>query len=205
MPLLSGCQLPPPSNWQDFESLCVDLWREEWKDTTIQRNGRSGQTQNGVDIVGRPDKNVWGGIQCKCIPEGSVLSESDLISEVAKAKNFYPSLSLFIVANTGLKDVHLENAARSMVTTNSRGGHLDVVVYSWADICSLMHRHTTVAQTHFPFATRAAAPIILKNDGTDFGQHWKHLRYSFTREEFIHPRIVEELLGFMSDRHETGC
>ena len=30
-----------------------------------------------------------------------------------------------------------------------------------------------------------------------------HLRYSFVREEYIHPRILQELLGVISDRNST--
>lgn len=32
---------------------------------------------------------------------------------------------------------------------------------------------------------------------------WKHLRYSFVREEYIHPLIVRELIGWISDPGET--
>ena len=39
-----------PANWQDFESLCLLLWRAEWKSEDIKKNGRNGQAQKGVDI-----------------------------------------------------------------------------------------------------------------------------------------------------------
>jgi hypothetical protein len=32
---------------------------------------------------------------------------------------------------------------------------------------------------------------------------WESLKYSFDREEFIHPRIVQELIGWISDRGST--
>jgi hypothetical protein len=32
---------------------------------------------------------------------------------------------------------------------------------------------------------------------------WEHIRYSFTREEFIHPLIVNELKGLLWDSYET--
>jgi hypothetical protein len=35
------------------------------------------------------------------------------------------------------------------------------------------------------------------------GPSWEHLRYSFVREEYIHPLIVRELLGWISDPGET--
>jgi len=35
------------------------------------------------------------------------------------------------------------------------------------------------------------------------GPFWEHLRYSFIREDYIHPLVVRELLGWFSDSGET--
>jgi hypothetical protein len=43
---------------------------------------------------------------------------------------------------------------------------------------------------------------ILGQSGRDISTP-SQLRYSFVREEFIHPRIVQELRGWISDRNET--
>ena len=32
---------------------------------------------------------------------------------------------------------------------------------------------------------------------------WEQIRYSFIRDEFVHPLIVRELIGWLSDRYET--
>jgi hypothetical protein len=203
MPLLSACQLPPPANWQDFESLCADLWREEWQDQNVQRIGRAGQAQDAVDICGQTLNNEWVGIQCKCIRANSTLPENDLVSEVRKAKKFRPRLSHYIIANTGLKDTRLEAVCRRLTAEHLKVGGFSVTVRSWEDICLLLQRHQTVARTHFPFVITSVMPLVLNNEITDAGQRWEDLHYSFVRDEFIHPRIVEELLGFMSDPHET--
>ena len=42
------CKIPPPSNWQDFESLCCNLGGKIWKDPDTKKNGRQAQPQNGV-------------------------------------------------------------------------------------------------------------------------------------------------------------
>jgi hypothetical protein len=53
--MIAPTQIRKPENWQDFEKLCKKLWGEIWDcSDTIQRNGRSGQNQNGVDIFGLP-------------------------------------------------------------------------------------------------------------------------------------------------------
>ncbi len=46
--------LPKPQNWQDFETLCKKLWGEIWDCPEIKKNGRQGQSQNGVDVYGMP-------------------------------------------------------------------------------------------------------------------------------------------------------
>jgi Restriction endonuclease len=91
MPLLSTSQVPPPKNWQDFENLCADLWQEKWQDCFIQRYGRSGQAQQGVDIVCREsgmNNDGWTGIQCKCIDASTVLDRNILLAEIENAKGF---------------------------------------------------------------------------------------------------------------------
>ena len=56
----SNLQIPPPANWQDFKTLCCDLWRAIWKDPNTQKNGRQGQQQNGVNIYGRVEQKKSG-------------------------------------------------------------------------------------------------------------------------------------------------
>jgi hypothetical protein len=202
MPLISACHLPPPSNWQDFESLCSDLWAQEWNDHNVQRIGRIGQAQNGVDICGRLNTG-WVGIQCKNIGADSVLSEKVIRDAVDEAKTFVPQLAQFLISTTGLKDAKLEALCRELTEQHTKLGFFSVAIFSWSDICMLLERHPAVARVHFPFAITSVAPILLKNEGGDFDVDLDKLQYSFSRREFVHPRIVEELLGFMSDRHET--
>lgn len=42
-------QIAAPKNWQDFEELCLRLWRDMWGDPHAQKNGRVGQNQHGID------------------------------------------------------------------------------------------------------------------------------------------------------------
>ena len=60
--MISSIQLPPPSNWQDFEYLCQQLLAAILDDPQVQKNGRQGQSQYGVDVFGRQGEN-WIKIQ----------------------------------------------------------------------------------------------------------------------------------------------
>jgi hypothetical protein len=203
MPLFSGCQIPPPANWQDFESLCADLWGEEWRDRSVQRIGRVGQAQDGVDLCGRRRDGYWAGVQCKCIRADSVLSQKELESEIEKAKAFRPRLSQYIIATTGRKDATLEERCRCITDEHAKIGTFAVTVFGWDDICSLLARHPTIADRHYPFAITSVTPILLNNDSASSSADIQGIRFSFSREEFVHPRIAEELVGFLSDTHET--
>jgi hypothetical protein len=65
MPTLTTMRLPPPKAWQEFEDLVLASLGQRWKTTTLQRNGRSGQAQTGVDVYGSDDIGRRVGIQCK--------------------------------------------------------------------------------------------------------------------------------------------
>lgn len=110
--MIAPQQLRKPSNWQGFELLCKKLWGEIWKcEDTIQRNGRRGQTQNGVDIYGMPQGAVsYYGIQCKGKDEytNAQLTKDEIDQEIEKAQSFKPALKRFIFATTSNKDSEIE-------------------------------------------------------------------------------------------------
>ena len=83
--------LPPPKDWQVFEDLCHALWQREWRCPAIQKHGRSGQQQRGVDIFGRPEgDNRYHGIQCKAKSKAAggiaALTAKEVRLEVEEAK-----------------------------------------------------------------------------------------------------------------------
>ena len=89
-------QYAPPKNWQDFELLCLDVWKAEWNSSNAKRNGRQGQSQHGVDICGqRRGETLWLGVQCKGKDayKSSPLSEPEILAEIEKAEKFDPPLS----------------------------------------------------------------------------------------------------------------
>ena len=152
---MSSSQIPPPSNWQDFESLCCNLWTNIWGDKNAQKNGRSGQNQHGVDISGN-DVHEGGsvcGVQCKGKDSYSnkVLSIDELESEVEKAKTYSPKLGFFIVATSGPKDQAVETRAREITEEHKALGLFSVTVFGWTDIVERMDRFSGFLEKHYPW------------------------------------------------------
>ena len=102
MPTLHSMNLPQPKNWQEFEDIVRDAQAQRWNSPRLQKNGRPGQAQHGVDIYG-PDeigRNV--GIQCKRY--AGKLSFDVVKAEVENAEKFSGKLSALYVATTADND-----------------------------------------------------------------------------------------------------
>ena len=153
MSTLGSLQIPPPANWQDFEMLCRDLWRELWSDPGTQRHGRQGQPQHGVDVFGRPGEGAeWAGVQCKLKSQiaNAQLKRVQIEAEVAKAREFNPTLSSFTIATTALQDIEAQEAARLITEAQLADGSFSVVIKAWEEIAEDLAGYPEVLEKHYP-------------------------------------------------------
>ena len=152
MPSFNSLQIPQPANWQDFETLCCDLWRSIWKDPNTKKHGRQGQSQQGVDIYGKPDQGeCWAGVQCKGKDsyDNKTLTEKEVKAEVRKAKSFDPKLSQFIIATTGKKDTKIERLARKITDKHQKKNLFSVDVWGWEDIIGQLAGFPDLIEIHY--------------------------------------------------------
>ena len=168
----SGMQLPPPSNWQDFEKLCCDLWSRIWEDPNTCGNGRQGQSQNGVDVFGRPQKgDKLAGVQCKGKDSytNKALTQDKVEAEVEKAKGFQPKLSEYIIATSGPRDAKIQEVARKISEKHKSQGLFSVSISSWEDIVLKLHDYPELLNKHYS-EIYTTAQIAKKLDGLAQGQ-----------------------------------
>lgn len=160
--------LRKPANWQDFESLCLLLWREEWKSEDIKKNGRNGQTQNGVDICGHKDgENEYSGIQCKCKPGNKPLTTDEIDEEIDNAKAFKPALRRLIFATTADKDASIEEYVRIKDDENRKNALFSIDIKSWQDIIDLLELNKSVLHTYMDIVAEDYAVAITFADGSE--------------------------------------
>jgi hypothetical protein len=167
---ISNSQIPPPENWQDFETLCWDLWRSIWNYPETEKNGRQGQPQHGVDIYGRPEEGTdWAGIQCKGKRNYSekTIKSKELKEEVEKAKTFTPPLSKFIVATTGQRDQKIQELAREITEEHHKKSLFSVDVIFWDDIRDLSIKHPEVFERHYGHLSNAKIHKEMKEYGDE--------------------------------------
>jgi len=153
-------QLPPPSSWEKFESLCRDIFALEWDDPTTKRHGRAGFPQHGVDVYGYTKDGKLHGIQCK--KKDALVANStaakELREEVKKALEFSPKLSSFIFATTTPNDPDLEEVARIITMDNRRENLFSVHFLGWNDILEKLSSHDWLVEKYYKWALPSNDP-----------------------------------------------
>lgn len=181
--------LRKPENWQDFESLCLLLWREEWKSEDIKKNGRIGQAQKGVDICGHRDgENEYSGIQCKCKPGSKVLTLDEIDDEIENAKAFKPALKRLVFATTADKDAETEEHVRIKDAENRKNSLFTIDIKSWQDIVDMLERNKSVLNTYMDIVADDYAVAVTFDDGSEE----KTIRPKWSRVYYMEPAPKEE-------------
>lgn len=141
-------QILPPTNWQDFEELCKRIWENKWNNPDdIIRNGRLGQSQNGVDISAYVESKCgYCGVQCKGKDNftNKQMTTVEIDEEINKAKNFKPALKSLVFATTAPKDATIEEYVRTRNIENIENGLFSIAIFSWEDIVSLIEQYKSV-------------------------------------------------------------
>jgi len=127
-------QLPPLLDDQDFERLVRDISRRVFNDPGIERFGRKGQAQSGIDGFSPSDSTIT--FQCKLkdtrYEKDSVIRTElmkELEEELSKTSGLSQPLTRFIFASTFKNDTHLQQKASSLSSDS-----LTVEYWGWDTI-----------------------------------------------------------------------
>jgi len=81
MGLFNQNKYPKPTSWNEFEDIVTDIIALQYPSMSINRYGRQGQTQNGIDILlSNPNINI--GVQCKNINSLSLNDIDKIINDI---------------------------------------------------------------------------------------------------------------------------
>ena len=144
--LPSDSQIAPLDSGERFEKMCLDLYKKEFKESSVQMNGRRGQKQNGVDIS-VPDQYI--GIQCKKRDLNDEITKKELTEWVEEAKNFEPPLKKFILATTCKRDAKIQKEARLLSEEHKKQDLFSIRIDSWDEIKKLLDKYPDIYQKYY--------------------------------------------------------
>ena len=179
MPTLSNMNLPTPKSWEEFEEITLDALRIKWDNPDLQRHGRNGQSQNGIDIYGENYHFQFIGIQCK--KYDLKLSKKTIETEIEKAENFEPKIEVFYIATTYPTDVTLQKEIRLISKERKRLNKFPVDIFFWNDIVQELITNEKIFNKHYPqisldtFHENKYKRLFSLLDLSFFGTSLKHL------------------------------
>lgn len=179
MPTLSHSQIPKPKSWDEFEDICRSSFQIRWASPNLQRHGRAGQRQNGVDIYGEDDLERFVGIQCKLVEE---LVEQDIDKEIMNAKSFTPSISAFYFATSLDRDRNLQAIIRKKSSLRVAKREFPLGIVFWDEIISELIKNELEFNKHYPQISLKKT-VGVKPQGSrplasiDLGYHGPNLKH----------------------------
>jgi tetratricopeptide (TPR) repeat protein len=160
---LAATQIPRPADEQAFERACLPLWRHILGDPNVQKVGRRGQAQAGVDLWGRRgrDPNQMVGVQCKLKGPGGQLTKKEIREEIAKALGFTPPLKEFFIVTTAPDSAPLQALARELtLDQQALGRDLEIHVWGWNTLEDRISESTEARQAFDPSFTPFGAQVV---------------------------------------------
>lgn len=165
MPTLLKMRVPPPTDWSEFEDITRSALKVKWRSSDMQRNGRNGQKQHGVDVFGHDDLSRFVGVQCRN-KDDSALKMKEVIEAIAAAEAFRPPIAAFYMATTLSRDAKLQAEVLTVSEARVKAGRFPVGVLFWEDLYEELVGDTAEFAKHYPQLvpqqpTVAASPITI--------------------------------------------
>ena len=165
-------EVPPPRSWDQFEEFCADVFAACWSDPALVRVGRAGQSQSGVDIVGRHGAKYPVGVQCKRRSRWPIkqLTTAEITREVNEAKKFTPALVTYYIVTTAPDDEKLLEHVRKINVQNRAANLFDVVLLGWGELVRRASLYQAVVKKHFGGVSGGLAEPLLATWLTENGK-----------------------------------
>lgn len=138
-------RLTVPNNWDDFEAFSYRLLYDENAGASINRYGRNGQGQNGIDIHVRPIAGSRYGVQCK---HEENLNKAKLTKLRKKVHGWVKaaddgglSLSKLVIYVSCGADKRLVDLADEISEQRQRDGRFPIAIETWSELSTRARSH----------------------------------------------------------------
>ncbi len=141
--------ISPPTNEDVFEELCLGLLKQHWAKPRLERFGRRGERQNGVDILDLGGTLPLYAAQCKLKEEWKTLDAAEISAEVNKAKYFRPPLGYYAILTTAKVSTNSQLAVQAINHQHKNDGLFEVELFTWKRVTDLIRQYPEVEQQFY--------------------------------------------------------
>jgi len=141
-----GHRYRQPDDEYAFEDFCLALAREIWARPLLERFGRRGQRQYGVDLFDTGAEQPRLAFQCKHHDLNTTLPVKELRMEVAKALKFPEKIDEYIVLTTAKKGTEAELELSALNNAHRITAAFRIRLLTWEQIQPLIDRSPAARQ-----------------------------------------------------------
>ncbi len=138
-------KLPKPTSWIIFEDLVYDLFSRVFN-VELQKYGRQGQSQYGVDIIGMLPTIGYVGLQCK---NTTKLTQSQILNELSLAMKCPIKLNQYMIITTAENDVSVINFISSL--NESKKYHFKISYIAWEGCEKRLIAEMQICKKYYPY------------------------------------------------------
>lgn len=173
---------PKPRDWTAFEDIVGDVFARKYQNLNLQRYGRNGQQQHGVDIAGLTSRGLLG-VQCKHHSQGNI-PVREINDEVEKSEDFTPRLDEFVIATSADRDEKSHGHVLGIAQQREEVGQYPVSIKYWDDICDWLVEYPDLVYKHFTkfYPQRELEHLYLSSL---LEVHRETIHWPFTEDELI--------------------
>jgi len=136
----------PPTSDEVFEELCLALLKRHWSRPGLERFGKKGERQFGVDVLDTLGESPLYAGQCKLKETWKSLEPAEIQDEVAKAKNFPSKLDHYVILTSAKVSTAAQLAVQAINQEHRAAGLFTVEVFHWNRISDLIRQYPDIEQ-----------------------------------------------------------
>lgn len=175
----------PPLYWQDHERLTYEMSQKKNKFDFVERYGRNGQAQYGVDIYGRETNGKAIAIQCKRkesynaagnMLAGGQITESIIDEEIMKLDKFEHEIDVYIIASTASRDTKVQDYV--FKKNNNDSLKFIIQIWFWEDYIDLLNTNEDLVYKYYDMLLKS------KNTYSKDKHYLQLIKIAFDRPAF---------------------
>jgi tetratricopeptide (TPR) repeat protein len=139
----------PPESEVIFEELCLAVLKRHWNRPGLERFGKKGEEQFGVDIFDTLGESPMYGAQCKLKESTKSLEPAEIREEVEKAESFPAKLDHYAIMTTGKVSGTAQLTIQQINQKHRTAGSFTVELFTWDKITKLLRQYPEIEQQFY--------------------------------------------------------
>ena len=139
----------PPTSEDRFEEMCLALMKRHWSRKGLERFGKRGERQFGVDILDTLGESPLYAAQCKLKEQWKTLEPSEIETEVKKAKSFPSKLDHYVILTSAKVSTAAQLTVQAINQQHRAAALFTVEVYHWNRLTDLIRQYPEIEQEFF--------------------------------------------------------